>query len=397
MKICIKTNLSLNAVVLANILFAGIILLSSCTKGEPVALENITPSDLPDSNLLSNAGFSAWDASHTLPINWEMRQSAQNSDVFTPTHSGVSIKSNSEGEHILFQTITVEPNTFYKVSTVIKYEINNSIAGGLYVFDAATRTLLGKYEKANSKGEALFELLFNSRSANTVSVEIGFPDGMSGSFDCGPVQVVQQNYEPHISKTGFSDYLNQKMLLSFSADQLDSSASLLCDYINGVLQSVIKGYDLLAGELYKLQTLLINRDEYAYLPYYLSVPDSAFVAYCQRSSLSLQEILMNEFNIPTKAVHLQDNTQTGFHQLLEYWNPFQEKWVAIDPYFSFRYRNENGTFLSAEELQNETAPWEKIAPFGQYAFSASIEELQEMWHNKAYFIIGASHQLSYPF
>ena len=397
MKICIKTNLSLNVAILANILFAGIALFSACTKADHTAPGNTTSSDIPDSNLISNAGFSEWDASQTLPINWEMRQSAQNSDAFTPTHSGVNIKGNSEEEYLLFQTITVEPNTFYKVSTAIKYEINNSSAGGLYIFDAATRTLLGKYEKSNSNGEALFELLFHSRSANTVSVEIGFPDGMSGSFDCGPVEVVQQYYEPYISKTGFSDYINQKTLLSFSADQLDSSISLLCDYTNSILQSVIKGYDLLAGELSKLQTLLINRDEYVYLPYYLSTPDSASVAYCQRASLSLQEILTNEFNIPTKAVHLQDDTQTGFHQLLQYWNPFREKWIAIDPYFSFRYQHKDGSFFSAEELQNETAPWEKIAPFGQYAFSTSIEELQEMWHNKAYFMIGASHQLSYPF
>lgn len=397
MKIWIKTNLSLSTAMLANILLAGIVLLSSCAKRELNTLENTTPSGIPDSNLLSNADFSIWDSSYTLPQKWQMKQIDQNTDLFTHTTNGLSIKGNSEGEHILFQTINVNPNTFYKVSTVIKYEINNSFPGGLYVFDGATRTLLGKYEKVNSKGEALFEFLFNSRSAPSVSVEIGFPDGMSGSFDCGPVQVVQQNYEPHISKTDFSDYINQKMLLSFSADQLDSSISLLCDYTNGILQSVIKGYDLLAGELSKLQSLLINRDEYVYLPYYLSTPDSASVAYCQRASLSLQEILTNEFNIPTKAVHLQDDTQTGFHQLLQYWNPFREKWIAIDPYFSFRYRHKDGSFFSAEELQKETAPWEKIAPFGQYAFSSSIEELQEMWHNKAYFIIGASHQLSYPF
>ncbi len=396
MKICIKTNLSLNVATLASILLSGTLLLSSCTKGGD-AFENIILPGIADSNLLSNADFSGWDSSLTLPTDWEMRQSAQNSDAFTPTHSGVNIKGNSGDEYLLFQTITVEPNTFYKVSAAIKYEINNSSAGGLYAFDTGTRTLLGKYEKSNNNGEALFEFLFNSRGANTVNLEIGFPDGMSGSFDCGPVQVVQQNYEPHISKTGFSDYLTQKMLLFFSADQLDSSISLLCDYLNSVLQSVIRNYDSLTDEIPKLQAFLIDRDEYVYLPYYLSVPDSASVAYCQRSSLSLQEILTNEFNIPTKAVHLQDDTQTGFHQFLQYWNPFREKWIAIDPYFSFRYRHEDGSFFSAEELQTETAPWEKIAPFGKYAFNASVEELQEMWHNKAYFMIGASHQLSYPF
>lgn len=375
------------------ILVMGTVLLSSCSKDKITD----TPYAIPGSNLLLNADFSVWDNAYTLPKNWQMRQIYQNTDVFTHSASRLSLKSNSQGEHILFQTINVQPNTFYKASTVIKYDINNYNAGGVYVFNTATRMLLGKYEKADSKGEALFEFLFNSGRANNVSIEIGFPDGMSGSFDCGPVQVVQQNYEPHITKTGFSDYLNQKAALSFSADQLDSSISLLCDYINGVLQSVIKGYDLFAGELPELQTLLINRNEYVYLPYYLSVPDSASVAYCQRSSLSLQEILTNEFNIPTRAIHLQDGAQTGFHQFLEYWNPFQGKWIVIDPYFSFRYRNEDGIFLSGEELLNETAPWDKIAPFGQYAFSTLIEELQEMWHNKAYFVTGASYTLSYPF
>ncbi|HTN08893.1 hypothetical protein [Agriterribacter sp.] len=397
MNIYIKSNISLHAIALVPILIAGTILLSSCSKNESTIFEINASPDIPDSDLLSNADFSIWDSANTLPQNWQMRQIYQNTDVFTHSASGLSIKSNSQGEHILFQTIKVNPNTFYKVTIVIKYDINNYNAGGVYVFDTATRMLLGKYEKANSEGEAQFEFLFNSRNAHSVSIEIGFLDGMSGSFDCGPVQIVQQDYEPHISKTGFSDYLNQKMLLSFDADQFDSSISLLCDYLNSVLQSVIKRYDLFAGELPELQTLLVNRTEYVYLPYYLSVPDSASIAYCQRSSLSLQGILTNEFNIPTRAIHLQDDTQTGFHQFLEYWNPFHEKWIVIDPYFSFRYWNKDGTFLSGEELQNETAPWDKIIPFGQYAFSTSIEELQEMWHNKASFVIKPSYQLSYPF
>ncbi len=369
------------------------VLLSSCSKDQ---ITDISPA-VRDRNLLLNADFSVWNSDTALPKNWKMRQIYQNPNVFTHSASGLSMKSNSEGEHILFQTISVQPNTFYKVSTTIKYDINNYIAGGVYVFNTSTRMLLGKYEKANSKGEALFEFLFNSGSADNVSVEIGFLEGMSGSFDCGPVRVVQQSYEPYISNTGFSDYLNQKIPLSFSASRLDTSVSLLCNYINGVLQSVINGYNSFAGELPQLETLLMNRNEYKYLPYYLSVPDSAFVAYCQRSSLSLQEILTNEFNIPTRAVHVQDETHNGFHQFLEYWNPFRKKWIAIDPYFSHRYRNEDNSFLSAGALQNEPAPWNKIASFGQYAFSTSTQELQEMWYKKASFVIGESYQLSYPF
>ncbi|HRP55407.1 hypothetical protein [Agriterribacter sp.] len=392
MNVRIKHDISFHIITLT-ITIMGTVLLSSCAK------DKITnaPSAIPGSNLLLNADFAVWDDAYTLPKNWQMRQIYNNTDVFTHSAGGLSMKSNSEGEHILFQTINVHPDTFYKVSTTIKYDINNYIAGGVYAFNTHTRMLLGKYEKANSKGEALFEFLFNSGSANNVSIEIGFPEGMSGSFDCGPLQVVQQSYEPHISDTGFLGYLNQKIPLSFSAGQLDSSISLLCDYINGVLQSVIRGYDLFAGELPQLQTFLMSRNEYVYLPYYLSVPDSASVAYCQRSSLSLQEILTNEFHIPTRAVHMQDDTRTGFHQFLEYWNPFRKKWVAIDPYFSHRYRNEDGGFLSAEELQNETAPWNKTAPFGQYVFSTFEGELQEMWRHKALFVTGSSYQLSYPF
>lgn len=385
----------LPVIIAAAVTGISVVALSSCLKTEHPIVQTKIPEP---ANLLLNSNFTAWDSAHTLPLDWQMRQIYNNTNVFMPVDSaGLYMVSNSKGEHLLFQTIAVSPGTFYKVEAKIKYTIHNYAAGGVYAFDELSGELLGKYEKVKSDGEEIFAFLFNSGTAKSVNIKIGFLNGMSASFECSSIEVIQQQYVPRVLNRELARYLDQKMALSFDATEYDNSISNLCDFVNGVLQSKIRSIDSLNVVAAAIASIIKNNKHYNYLPYYLETLDSSFVGYCQRSSLSLEEILENEFNIPARSIHLQDETGVGYHQFLEYWNPFQLKWTVIDPYFSIRYQDGAGPYLSGDQLQDEISPWDKTTGFGQYIYSPLIQELNDIWSLKASFVTTPSYLLSYPF
>ena len=71
--------------------------------------------------------------------------------------------------------------------------------------------------------------------------------------------------------------------------------------------------------------------------------------YGPKSSLSLDEIL-KLYRIPVRQLHWTREC-FGFHQFLEYWNPYDRRWKIIDPCFGVRYVDENGTILGFEGVQ----------------------------------------------
>jgi len=93
---------------------------------------------------------------------------------------------------------------------------------------------------------------------------------------------------------------------------------------------------------------IFDRNKTSYLHTFVS-DKNVRDAYCQKSSLSLDEIL-KLYKIPVRQIHWQENC-SGFHQFTEYWNPFDEKWKLIDVYYGIRYVNNSGDYLGFEEVE----------------------------------------------
>ena len=104
-------------------------------------------------------------------------------------------------------------------------------------------------------------------------------------------------------------------------------------------------------------------------------------AYCQKSSLSLDELLRS-YNIPTRQIHWQKDC-SGFHQFLEYWNTYSLRWEIIDPYYGIRYVDSMGNYLNFESIEklvrsnNFTANNIKVLDIGHYKYSE--EEILDGW------------------
>ena len=70
---------------------------------------------------------------------------------------------------------------------------------------------------------------------------------------------------------------------------------------------------------------------------------------CQKSSLSSKNIL-DEFNIPTTQVHFVNDDNIGIHQFFQYWHPYLDRWIIVDPFYGINYINSNEELIGFIEL-----------------------------------------------
>jgi len=133
---------------------------------------------------------------------------------------------------------------------------------------------------------------------------------------------------------------------SFDAATFDQNVETIGTSINTSLLNSSSQEGQAIASLYASD--LFNSEQTSYLHTYM-VDDKVRNAYCQKSSLSLDEIL-KLYRIPVRQIHWQENC-SGIHQFTEYWNPYDEQWKLIDLYYGIRYVDENGTYLGFEEVE----------------------------------------------
>lgn len=93
---------------------------------------------------------------------------------------------------------------------------------------------------------------------------------------------------------------------------------------------------------------LFDSEQTSYLNAYV-VDDKVRNSYCQKTSLSLDEIL-KLYKIPVRQIHWEENC-SGVHQFTEYWNPYDQQWKLIDVYYGIRYVGNNGKYLGFEDVE----------------------------------------------
>ena len=148
------------------------------------------------------------------------------------------------------------------------------------------------------------------------------------------------------------------------------------------------------GENTILDAMIGADTAYTYFNQYRHAPTQVKDGYCQRSSLSLGEILSNEFNIPVRQIYMQF-AGIGKHQFLEYWNPFSRRWIIIDPCFNTRYIK-NGQLLGDEDFDKSEAP-ALMARFGSHYFYQYLDELVDLWQGVDELQVSDYYTITFPF
>ena len=336
-------------------------------------------------NLLANGSLASLNS-------WP--EAAATGGIIHSSGSGVQLSGNAQGRYAIFQRITLQAKKFYKLSVTASYTLNDYSPAGIYVMDSAMVHTLGEFEKVYSSGAGeSWEFVFYCRKPGPVVIVMGFLNGINGTVQLSNASLTEYAYQPRIKGSGFSDYLGQKFPLLFTYSQYDSTIDKISDYMNSVLLCRYAYYSD-TTELPKLDKLIGADTAYSYFNTYRHSLDEITDSYCQKSSLSLGEILTNEFNIPVRQIYMSIGG-VGLHQFLEYWNPFAGKWIIIDPCFNIRYRK-NGKLLGDEDIDKSTAPG-YMTRFGKYYYYQTNDELDTLWQQLDVLVVKDYYTITFPF
>jgi len=322
------------------------------------------------SSILENGSFEKWQS--RLPEGWIPKEVYNYTDMFFPSeeHSegalSLGMSRNSEGFHYILQYVPVKRRVVYEAKVKVAGVINNSLGGGLEIRGKDNLTL-GKHFFSNASIDSFEKILstkFSSQDNDTIIFILGFPNGMNASIQFDEAALVQ-------SETNLNDFYpqgeqslcsinlsNEIRLSSFNKWNFDKNVEKVATYTNQVLLRDYKNFlesnsevDLQRADSTRVRILAkfdnCLKDSFFFRALQrpvLSIWDS----YCQSVSPSTTDILA-EFGISTRQIYFEDDFGNGFHQFFEYWNPYEQRWVILDPFYSVRYRY-NGVFLGLEDL-----------------------------------------------
>lgn len=178
------------------------------------------------------------------------------------------------------------------------------------------------------------------------------------AFSCEHEIYTGPNYNWALSR-----FLVAKLELdSFDENNFDSNIRKIAAYVNQILIVPYKYVAETPGTAAEKSMFLDSMErqrsmireqlepmlpQKSWLRQYLELPVLEMDSYCQKASLATSELLAI-LGIPSRQIHMTQNG-TGFHQFLDYWQPFQQQWVIIDPFYGIQYVDRNQNLMGFEQ------------------------------------------------
>lgn len=248
------------------------------------------------------------------------------------------LESNTPGNIKISQTITLDSGDYFILA---KYLV--TLKKGTFFIQSSTNKSINITSSESTCLRTVLTLPIKGKT--DVDISFGFSKNSVGSARIDTLMVYKVDYkvEPNKTKHGRLDLIDDNLSLNLNlTNNLDEDIDHLASSINkAFLSKSLPEISTYSSELFKNEST-------SYLANYVNDEDVRN-SYCQKSSLSLDELL-RLYNIPTRQLHWQKNCN-GFHQFLEYWNPTDQKWKIIDPYYGIRYIDSAGNYLGFEEIE----------------------------------------------
>jgi len=247
---------------------------------------------------------------------------------------------------VLFQKITLPDSGSYFVIGKFRADIDT----GSFFVEAKGASVHKRIEYTRSKEvckRTLFSIHIND--SENVTLRIGLGARTLGSAYPDTLFVYKEKYfekeAPNLDEMK-SEIASIIGVSSFDAGTFDQNVETIGASVNASLLRNPNQKGQAIASLYASD--LFKSEQTSYLHRYMTV-DKSRNAYCQKSSLSLDEIL-KLYKIPVRQIHWQVNC-SGIHQFTEYWNPYDKRWKLIDLYYGIRYVDEKGNYLGFEEVE----------------------------------------------
>jgi len=364
---------------IAIFLFLFITLLLHACSGTKTDKRVLSPDTLrfvdgrPVVNQVLNGDFEYW-SNDSEPLGWEVEapfftsKLEKNDSSISGDYSLKMHFTKIRSEPILVhQTIPVDPNTFYTAKVKVNYKNDSWYFGGLTIKGKENNHVLGHHHFTHGTSEKWHKELsvkFNSGDHTEINYILGFEECAKANIYFDDARLLQSAITEERYEAEIAGILKEKLNLDdFDSANYHQNIVKIGEYVNSNLcYPLHQVYQFKGAREEKEKFLIQKQDERAEMHKFISthLPGSWFggylklpiletgKAYCQKSSLSTTDIL-SALNIPTRQLHMHENN-AGFHQFFEYWHPFQEKWIAFDPYYGISYRNEEGRLLGYNEL-----------------------------------------------
>ncbi len=315
-------------------------------------------------NLLLNGSFEEWDE-QGMPKFWQVADEygyvhlASRSDLGAEGEHSLQLARECGGRHYVYQFADLEPGAYYEARVNLSGSIADYSYGGL-VLEAPDSSVFGVHQVTYNTFpdfESILSVKFFSGKHSSVKVMLGFLNGMNAEvlFD----NITLTRTSPLASFDPCVQMLARSLgVTDFSEQTFDKNVQQIIARLDYLLIDGYKRFLKTNDSSYLVQSKKIRQEAIARFDpcfgktYFLEslrqpVTD-VWIAYCQRSSLVASEIL-GEFNISTHEIYFVDDS-TGYHQFIEYWNPYKQSWVIIDPFYGVAYLV-NQKLVGKDELE----------------------------------------------
>lgn len=265
------------------------------------------------------------------------------------------------GKNYIYQTVQVEPGNYYLAAlNLLKYK-GRSKNFGLYIYEDDKEIGYHVLDVRKTESRNLLSVKFKAKS-DEVTIRLGFRRiGKGEAVFIDPVlQEVGEFPEDYMST--YAKYLADKLNLNdFDSLNYHDNVLKIAKYVNSILISPIRNSNEISNPAERDKYLKQKNMEREAIKNEINelLPGSYFAEYtgltlsessnCQKSSLSSKNIL-DEFNIPTTQVHFVNDDNIGIHQFFEYWHPYLDRWIIVDPFYGVNYINSNEELIGFIEL-----------------------------------------------
>lgn len=287
------------------------------------------------------------------------------------------ISSQKPGEIRFSQSITLDSGDYFVMA---KYNVNVT-EGSFFI-----KTDHNQGIEVSSSDTICLHTIFvlPVQSTKDLKFQFGFIDGSVGNALLDTIMIYKTEYKIADRKSieNKVQLIEQNLSLNLQQDEmLDQNVNLLAKSINAAF--LVNKDTISSPPILTYNSSIFKDENTSYLATYIN-DEKVRNSYCQKSSLSLDELL-RLYQIPTRQLHWQKNC-SGFHQFLEYYNKYDDKWKIIDPYYGVRYVDQSGSYLNFEGIKklvrnnDFTSKNIKQIDIGRLYYSES--EILEGW-NKA--------------
>ena len=281
----------------------------------------------------------------SVPKNWklELNEGFSIEKSLDGSNFKTLITSDSPGQLVFSQNITLDSGDYFLMA-----KFNANVKQGSFFIKAGNIKSISVNSTENTCLRTVFAIPIEKKES--ISIQLGFSPESIGQALIDTIMIHKMEYKFY--EANFAEArqktLNEKLNLTIKADSsLDTNINRIA---NGVNMAFLAKKDSFGQDL--LSTFSSNdfdTKSTSYLSQFMR-NSSDLSAYCQKSSLSMDEIL-RLYNIPTRQLHWQKNC-SGIHQFLEYYNAYDHKWKVIDPYYGIRYINNKGEYMGFEEIES---------------------------------------------